>query len=53
MNRGDVLIVDDYEFQNGGRANKLFVVLHCDESSNDVICVVTTPKQGGHRKKNP
>lgn len=43
MNTGDVFYFHDLEFQDGGHANKLLVILS-DTSKESVVMVITTSK---------
>ncbi|MDR3357579.1 MAG: hypothetical protein LBN96_01710 [Desulfovibrio sp.] len=49
MNIGDILYFSDYEFCDGGHADKLLVVLAFSADKEDVLLVIAT-STGGKRK---
>ncbi len=52
MNRGDVIHIPEYQFQDGGKANKLLVLLNDPNACDKVFCVLTTSQETGNRKKD-
>jgi hypothetical protein len=44
MNIGDVVYFTDFEFRDGGHANKLFVVLAFGANKKDVLLIMATSK---------
>lgn len=52
MNRGDVLYFPDFEFEDGGHANKLFVVLAAPAGGERMLAMKTT-SVSDKRKRDP
>lgn len=52
MKRGDVLYFHDWEFPDGGHANKLLIVMN-DPKTGMVAMLITTSQDKGRRKRTP